>query len=157
MANVIKLRTQLVGFDDALRYYRGIARRLRPGAVPNLMTRDMASKLRARVKANIPVNRYGQGKLHNTKTKLVQLLNPVRKVKGGHVVSFKRSGEYPDLPETVEYGTKKAYYQPRNPIFSKKMHPKNKPTHFWKKSWDQFRATDMERELSRGMRKIVGR
>jgi len=163
MVYVIKLRTQLVGFDDALRYYRGVAKRLKPQAVPNLMTKDMASLLRARVKSNIPINRWGEKGKHNTKTKLVQLLNPVRKVKGGHVVSFKRSGEYPDLPETVEYGTKGAYWQgppgkgKKNPMFLTRMHPKNKPTNFWKNSWDQFRENDMEKELSKGMRKIVGR
>ena len=151
------LRFEIQGAKETVRFLTGVSQRAKRNEVPTQMTRDMASAFRKKVKARIPKNEQGQGSKHNTPTPLLSLLNPIKKVAKGHVVGFKRSGEYPDLPETVEYGTKQAYFQPNNPIFSKRIHPKNKPTYFWQNALKEFRSKDLKRILNKGAKRIVGK
>ena len=150
------LRAEFVGLNGAVKMFERVNRNM--VVAPTEVTRDMASAFRKRLKKNLPTNIHGQGASHNTPTPLKALLNPIRKTKGGHVVSFKRNSEFPELPELVNYGTKKSNYpQPNNPIFSQKPlgHPKNPARLFWENTLSEFEMSDERRIVNDGARKIV--
>jgi len=161
------LRVEFVGVNDTIKFLNGVSRRTK--GVPNKMTLEMASAFRKRVKSRMPRRKSRISPGHSSPTPLLQRLNSVRKTKGGHTVGFNRSGDFPGLPEAVEYGTKPHIILPKNvrkmrwediggKRFARRVsHPGTRPTYFWSHSIEDFKAQDMTMIVNKGASKIVGR
>lgn len=147
------LTIQINGVDATIRNLTRMSQRITTESFK--LTKKAALDLKRTLKKNIPINKWGQGAMHNTPT---HLRNLVRfKVKNSkrdpsHLVYFDK-GEDPNLALYVDQGTR-AHAQPNNPIFRKKGHPGARPSPFINKSVEEVRGR-MQGYADEAMKNIV--
>ena len=154
---MVRLSVNFVGIDGAIKMIKNVKGQTK--LVADETTKRAAKEFRDLVKVKIPHKwgRPGHGPRHNTPTSLTKRVHFKKsRTKGGvsYRVFFDRK-EDADIPSIVESGVAREYPQWRNPIFSKRLHPPIKASHFWEESIKEI-IPKLDGYMADAAKKIVG-